>query len=168
MDSAERYIVGLAGKRPGKLLRWLFKIPIFLHKIGLSGWERLIGIRFILIATKGRRTGRTHSVLVDMLEYDSSNDFYYVQSAYGTRADWVRNIQVNPIFKAQVDQRVFSARAEQVPREKKADILIRYMDAHKFYAKTMMRAIGVDLDAFTEDELRAKLQDELVMAIKPI
>jgi deazaflavin-dependent oxidoreductase (nitroreductase family) len=168
MNSANRYIVGLAGKRPSKLLRWLFNIPIFLHKIGLRGWERLIGIRFILIATKGRRTGRTHSVLVDILEYDSSNDFYYVQSAYGTRADWVRNIQVNPIFKAQVGRRHFSARAEQVPREKTAEILIRYIDAHKFYAKTMMRTIGVDLDAFTEYELRTKLQDELVIAIKPL
>jgi deazaflavin-dependent oxidoreductase (nitroreductase family) len=148
-------------------MRWLFGVPLFLQRAGLGGWERILGIRFIEITSKGRRTGRPHSVLVDMLDHDLVSDTYYVQSAYGDRADWVKNIKVNPVFEARIGRKRFSASAERVPPCQAAEILLRYIENHKLYAKTMMRAIGVNLDALTGDELRSRLKDELVLAIKP-
>jgi deazaflavin-dependent oxidoreductase (nitroreductase family) len=148
-------------------MRWLFGVPLFLQRVGLGGWERILGIRFIKIISKGRRTGRSHPVLVDILEHDLVSNIYYVQSAYGERADWVKNIKANPVFEAQVGWKRFFASAERIPQSQAAEILFRYVDNHKRYAKTMMRAIGVDLDAFTRDELRYRLEDELVLAIKP-
>jgi deazaflavin-dependent oxidoreductase (nitroreductase family) len=148
-------------------MRWLFGVPLFLQRVGLGGWERILGIRFIKITSKGRRTGRPHAVLVDILEHDLVRNTYYVQSAYGERADWVRNIKTNPVFEAQVGRTRFCASAERIPQSQAADVLLRYIDTHKRYAKIMMQAIGVDLDSFTRDELRARLKDELVLAIKP-
>jgi deazaflavin-dependent oxidoreductase (nitroreductase family) len=158
--------VSLAGTRPGRVLRWLFRVPLYLQNMGIGGWERLLGINFIRITTKGRRTGRSHSVLVDVLQYDRVNDVYYVQSAYGERADWVRNIEAHPVFDVQVGRRRFKATAERVTGPRGAEILEEYIMNHRWYSRTMMRSIGVDLDAFTEEELRAKLEDEMVLMIK--
>jgi len=155
----------MAGDRPGRVLRWMFRVPLILQRVGLGGWERLMGIRFIKITTKGRRTGKPHSVLVDILEHNEENEVYYVQSAYGERADWMRNIKANLVFEAQVGRRRFQARMEQVPASQAADLLMNYFKGHSRYTKTMMRAIGIDLDEFTEDELWAKLSEEVVLAI---
>jgi deazaflavin-dependent oxidoreductase (nitroreductase family) len=145
----------------------MFRVPLHLQRVGLGGWERLLGIRFIKISTEGRRTGKPHSVLVDILERDETDDVYYVHSAFGESADWVRNIEANPVFEAQVRGKKFEAVAERVDRSRAAEILMRYIENHKRYSKMMMRSIGVDLDDFTDEELRLKLEDELVLAIRP-
>ena len=160
--------MGLASKRPSRFLRWMFRVPLHIQNMGLGGWERLLGIRFMKITTKGRLTGKPHTVLVDILEHDKKSDVYYVQSAYGERADWVKNIKVQKIFEAQLGRRKIMAIATRVPRQKTSEVLIDYIENHKRYAKTMMRTIGINLDEFSEDELRIKLEDEVVLAIKPV
>ena len=65
------------------------------------------------ITTKGRRTGKPHSILVDVIEHDSMTDVYYVSSAYGSGADWVKNIKANPVFNVQVGRRRFKAESER-------------------------------------------------------
>ena len=160
--------MGLAREPPGRLLRMLFKVPLFLHRIGLGGSERIFGIRLMLITTKGRRTGRSHSVMVDVLDHDAEEDAYYVGSAYGDRADWVRNIRANPVFEAQVGKRLFSARARRVPNPESAEIVADYIDAHRLYAKSITRVMGIDTKSMAEEDLRAMFGGEMVLAIKPV
>ena len=160
-------MIGLAGERPSRMMRWLYRVPLFLQRVGLGGWERILGVRFIKITSKGRRTGRPHSVLVDIVEHDLVSNMYYVQAVHGERADWVKNIKANPVFEAQVGRKRFFASADRIPQSQSAEILLRYIENHERYVKTLMRAVGVDYDAFTEDELRSRLKDELVLAIKP-
>ena len=158
----------LARKPPGRLLRTLFKVPLFLHRMGLGGSVRIFGIRLMLITTKGRRTGRPHSVMVDVLDHDSEEDEYYVGSAYGDRADWVRNIRANPVFEAQVGKRRFSARARRVPNPESAEIVAEYIDAHRLYAKSIARVMGIDAKSMAEEDLRTMFGGETVLAIKPV
>ena len=119
------------------------------------------------ITTVGRRTGKHHSVMVDVLRHDPEDDVYFVQSAYGAGADWVRNIKVNPVFEVQVGRRRFKAVAEWVLGPQASEVLLEYIDDHRLYARAVMLAIGVDLGAFTDEELRARLEDEKVLAIRP-
>ena len=84
------------------------------------------------------------------------------------RADWLRNIIANIVFEAQDGRRRLKARAERVSGPQAADVLLRYISEHKFYTRTMMRSIGIDLGAFTEEGLRAELEKEVVLAIKPV
>lgn len=119
------------------------------------------------INTKGRRTGKPHSVLVDVVEHDSEKDVYYVSSAYGAGADWVKNINANPVFDVQVGRRRFKAEAEQVPGEIGRELLMKYIDEHKVYVKSLYKMIGDDLDVLSEDELKDILIKEMVLAINP-
>ena len=117
------------------------------------------------ITTEGRRTGKPYSVLVDVVDHDSENDRYYVSSAYGAGADWVKNIKANPVFDVQVGRKRF--KAEQVPGEIGERLLMRYIDEHGYYEKSLYKRIGVDLDVLSDEELREILGKEMVLAIKP-
>ena len=119
------------------------------------------------ITTKGRRTGKHHSVLVDVIEHDPEKDIYYVSSAYGAGADWVKNIGANPVFDVQVGRRRFKAVSEQVSGEVGSWLLFWYIDEHRDYGKGLYKMMGIDLDVLTEEELMEVLEKEMVLAIKP-
>ena len=106
-------------------------------------------------------------MLVDMLEHDKEKDVYYVSSAYGAGADWVKNIKTNPVFKVQVGRRRFKAESEQVTGEIGSKLLFSYIDEHRDYVKGLYKMMGIDLDVLTEEELMEVLEKEMVLAIKP-
>ena len=92
-------------KRPNSLLKFFFKTPLFMHKLGLGGWDPLIEAQWMFLTTIGRKTGKRRETLVDVMDYDSATDTYFIEAAYGTRADWYKNIQAHPVFEAQVGRR---------------------------------------------------------------
>ena len=51
---------------PPAWLRWVFRVPLRLYDIG---WGGLLGHRFLLLRHTGRRSGRTHAVVLE--RYDS-------------------------------------------------------------------------------------------------
>ena len=54
---------------------------------------RVAGGVVLLLTTTGRKTGKLHTV---GLQYELIDGLYYVAAADGLRADWLRNIRVNP------------------------------------------------------------------------
>ena len=162
-----KHTMALDGKRPNRLWRLFFRIPLYLYNLRILGWERIIGAQFIKITTKGRRTGKSHSVLVDVLEHDLEKDVYYVSSAYGAGADWVKNIKVNPVFNVQIGRRRFKAKSEQVSGQNGSKLLFRYIDEHRDYMKGLYKMMGIDLDVLSTEELMEVLTKEMVLAITP-
>jgi|TARA_B100001971_G_scaffold174364_1_gene167623 deazaflavin-dependent oxidoreductase (nitroreductase family) len=106
-------------------------------------------------------------VLVDVLEHDLEKDVYYVSSAYGAGADWVKNIKVNPVFNVQIGRRRFKAKSEQVSGQNGSKLLFRYIDEHRDYMKGLYKMMGIDLDVLSTEELMEVLTKEMVLAITP-
>jgi hypothetical protein len=48
-------------------LRWVFRAPRRLYDVG---WGGLLGHRFLLLRHTGRRTGRQHAVVLEVLRHD--------------------------------------------------------------------------------------------------
>ena len=138
-----------------------------MYNIGIRGWERFIGVQLMKITTKGRRTGKLHSVLIDVVEHDSEKEVYYISSAYGAGADWVKNIRATPVFDVQVGRRRFRAESIQVSGEIGGKLLFSYIDEHRDYVKGLYKMMGVDLDVLSEEELMEVLEKEMVLAITP-
>jgi deazaflavin-dependent oxidoreductase (nitroreductase family) len=72
------------------------KIHRALYAIGLGA---LIGRMVLLLTTTGRKTGQKR---ITALQYEDIKGRYFIGSARGLHADWVRNLQADP----QVDVRV--------------------------------------------------------------
>ena len=148
-------------RRPGLLLRWFFRAPVVLYRIGLGG---LMPAQ-LLLTTVGRKSGRPRRAVVDMLGHDAATDTYYVVSAYGAHSDWYRNLQVNPTVGVQVRWRRFPARATTLSEEEAGEFLLDFWRRHRLYSRTMFRLVGLKLT--TEEEARAAAGQMRVVAIQP-
>lgn len=152
-------------KRPGKFLKFFFKVPVWMYKIGFGGFERLIGAQWMLITHIGRKSGKQFDSMVDVMDYDKVTDTYYIEAAYGTRADWVRNIQTSPNFAVRVGRRKFLARATPLSNENTADMLVKFYREKPAYTRSVMAMVGMKFNG--EEDLRALAPKLMLLAVKP-
>jgi deazaflavin-dependent oxidoreductase (nitroreductase family) len=128
--------------RPSAWLRAIYRMPLAAYRLGLAGREHWLGMRWVLIVTEGRRSGRPHAVLVDLLGEDAARGRYFVQAAYGRRADWVRNIEAHPVFDAQIGRQRFRARMEEAEPPEATRVMLEYVRAHRWYSPGIAWMLG--------------------------
>ena len=152
-------------KRPGKFLKFFFKVPVWMYKIGFGGFERLIGAQWMLITHIGRKSGKRYDSMVDVMEYDKASDTYYIEAAYGARADWYKNIQSNPVFEAKVGRRKFKARAGALTTAGASDMLVQFYRSKPAYTRSVLAMVGLKFK--DEDELRELGKNLTLLAVRP-
>ena len=62
-----------AGVAAVGLRRAIFRLPVLLHRVGIRGVERVLGIDWLLLTTTGRRSGRPHVVMLDSVGHDPAS-----------------------------------------------------------------------------------------------
>src|SRR5262245_13068347 len=127
----------------------MYRLPLWLHRLGLRGYERLIGIDWIVLTTRGRRSGEPRTVMLDAVGHDPATDTWYVQPADGRRAHWLRNALAHPVVTVEVRGRRFDARADDVTGDEGADVVLHFIRSHPLYARLIVFFIpyvdGVDV-----------------------
>ena len=155
--------------RPGQVRRALFRLPLLLDRPGLRWIQRgitsAIGIDWIVLETRGRRTGKPHTVVLDVVH--SERGTYYVQPAYGRGAQWVRNVTAHPEVKVRIGNRVMRARVRDATGTEGAEIVLRFIRAHPLYSRIIVWFVGyVESTDRPDDELRSLLTSTPVFAIE--
>jgi len=145
---------------PGRLLRLLFRLPLIPYRIGFGG----IIPNQIMLATVGRRSGKRHQVVLDIIGSDKTKSIHYVSAAFGPKSDWFRNLRANPAVQAQIERRKFTARTVILPQKEAEEMLVEFVGLHRRYARIMMRVIGVRTE-LSEDEVYALASHMPVIAI---
>ena len=120
--------------RPSRIGRWILRLPFIVYTLGLLGYERLFGQQWLALTTKGRRTGKSHTVLLDVVGHDPASDRFYVQPGWGDRSDWVLNVRACPLVTVQVNQRHFHGRVADVSGPEGAKALHAFATKHWFQA----------------------------------
>lgn len=149
-------------RRPGLLLRWFYRAPALLYRVGLGG----LMFGQLRLTSVGRKSGRPRHAVVDVLKHDAATDTYCIVSVYGGRSDWYRNLQANPTARVQVGRRRFLARATALPDAEAEALIVDFWRRHRLYAGTMLRLIGIK--AGTEDDMRAAAANMNVLALQPV
>jgi len=119
----------------------------------------------MLLTTIGRKTGKPHRVVVDIVKHDENNDVYFVNAAWGLKSDWFRNLRANPNVQVQVGRRKFNAKATVLPSKEAGDILIEFISRHPNYVPLMMRVIDIET-TFNEEEIRSLASEMPIVAIR--
>jgi deazaflavin-dependent oxidoreductase (nitroreductase family) len=153
-------------KPPRGWLKFFFKVPVFLARLGFAGWERLIGVEWMLMTTVGRKSGKKRYSMVDVLVHNDETDTYFIEVGFGKNSDWYRNIQSNPVFEAQVGRRKFHASAEQLPNDRTADVMLDFIHRRPQYSKAIMKIVNVTYT--DEDELRKLATHWVLLAVHPL
>jgi deazaflavin-dependent oxidoreductase (nitroreductase family) len=112
---------------PRGLLRWLARLPTLLYR-WRAGW--LLGHRFLMLVHTGRRSGKTRTVVLEVLRHDPLEGCYIVASGWGERADWYRNLRQTPDAVIEVAGRRHAVTATFLETERAGQELARYAAAH--------------------------------------
>jgi deazaflavin-dependent oxidoreductase (nitroreductase family) len=138
------------------------KIHRVLYAIGLG---RVIGGFILLLTTIGRKSGMRR---VTPLQYERIGDDYYLGAARGLKADWVRNILVNPCVEVRVGSKQFEGQAEVVTDPSRfADFLEVRLQRHpRMVGLIMEKAHGLPKRP-TREQLEALAKDEAVVIVHP-
>lgn len=123
--------------------RAVARAPIWLYRLGLGN---LLGHRFVLLTHTGRTTGRPRHVVLDVLGRHEESGGILVASAYGSRAQWFRNIAANPRVCFQVGRCRHTGIAQPLPAAESGRCLAAYAGRHPRTTAALMRAIGRDMD----------------------
>jgi deazaflavin-dependent oxidoreductase (nitroreductase family) len=119
----------------------------------------------LLLVTMGRKSGQPRST---PLQYEELESAYYIGSARGMDADWVRNIQANPCVELRVQERWIRGTAEVVTDPKQvADFFQLRLDRHPFFIGLLMRLEGLPLHYHRDDLERFAAQKAMVV-VRPV
>ena len=157
--------------KPGAMRRFAFRLPLLLERIVGPHLERLFarvtGVEWLMLETIGRRTGRPHVVLLDVVGRDAEHDVYYVQPAYGREAAWVRNIVAQPTVRVRAGGGRVRARVRDATGTEGAEVVLRFVRAHPRYARLIVYFVGyVERLDRSDDDLRRDLANTPVFAIE--
>ena len=119
---------------PNKVLRFGLRVPILLYRMKL-GW--LLGDRFLLLTHIGRKSGRPHQTVIEVVQHEEHSDTYHVVSGWGERSDWFQNIQKNPSVTIHVGNRQFQAQAMFIPLAKAMEVMEAYAREHPIAFKEL-------------------------------
>jgi deazaflavin-dependent oxidoreductase (nitroreductase family) len=121
----------MTAPRPTGILRWLFRVPPHLYR-----WHCwwLLGNRFLLLIHVGRRTGRRHQTVLEVVEYRRGGPEAIVISAFGRNPDWLRNIQATPGAEVVIGPRRFAAIHRFLGEEEAVGVVSRYERRNWFMA----------------------------------
>jgi deazaflavin-dependent oxidoreductase (nitroreductase family) len=121
-------------RAPSALLRRLFKGPTWLYR-GHLGW--LLGRRFLEVTHRGRKSGRVYHTVLEVVRHDRATKESIVVSAYGTRADWYRNLQVQPAVRVRTGTLDYLPRQHFLTAEEGRAEAVRFLRNHHFEARLM-------------------------------
>jgi deazaflavin-dependent oxidoreductase (nitroreductase family) len=115
-------------------IRNIQRIHQHLYTAGL-GW--VVGWIILLLGHTGRKSGNRYST---PLQFERIDGIYYVGAGRGVKADWYRNILVNPEIVVQVGRVAFNGWAEPITDPTRVVAFLKYrFKHHPFMMGLMMR-----------------------------
>lgn len=144
-------------------MKYIQKLHRALYAIGLGP---VIGRIILLLTTTGRKSGLKR---VTPLQYEEINGKYYLGSARGTQADWVRNIQASPQVEVRVKSSTFRGQAEVVTDPgRMADFVEIRLERHPFMIGLIMqKAHGLPKHP-SREQLEKLAEKEALVIITPV
>jgi len=138
------------------------KIHRLLYAIGFGP---LIGRIILLLTTTGRKSGKKR---VTPLQYELIGNDYYLGSARGLNADWVRNIQSNPQVEVRVGRKRIQGIAEIVTESSRfADFLGVRLERHpRMIGFIMEKSHGIPRRP-SRDQLEKLADKEALVIVHP-
>lgn len=124
---------------PGPILRRVFLLPNALYRHRL-GW--LLGRRFLQVSHRGRRSGRLHHTVLEVVRRDRATGAVTVVAGFGARADWLRNLQAAPAESVTTGRSTFVPRQRFLTPEEGAEVLRHYERRNRLAAPLIRWVLG--------------------------
>jgi deazaflavin-dependent oxidoreductase (nitroreductase family) len=148
-------------------LKWLLRAPVALYSAH-AGW--LLGHRFLVLAHRGRRTGRVYRTMLEVVAWDEVAREAIVMSGFGRASQWYRNVLARDPVEVRIARVRFAPRVRQLDVDEAADVLAGYEERNRI-AAPLIRGILSKLAGFrydgTESARRRLVQVLPLVAFRP-
>ena len=144
-------------------MKHIQKLHRALYAVGLGP---LIGRIILLLTTTGRKSGLKR---VTPLQYEEIDDRYYLGSARGLKADWVRNIQANSQVEIRVKSLSFQGQAEVVIDPSRfADFAETRLERHPLMIGLIMQKVHDLPKEPSREQLEKLAEKEAFVIVTPL
>jgi deazaflavin-dependent oxidoreductase (nitroreductase family) len=120
-------------------LRWALRTPRLLYDVG---WGGLLGHRFLPLRHTGRRTGRPHAVVLEVLRHDPASGEHVVVSGCGWRADWLRNLEAGGPAAVTVGRTTYPVRHRVLGTDAAVAVLADYEHRNRLVGPLLRRVLS--------------------------
>ena len=125
----------------GAALRALLAAPRLLYAWHLA-W--LLGHRFLALTYRGRKTGRVHETVLEVLRYDPSTGESIVVSAYGPAAGWYRSLRAEPAVRVRTGRLTYGPVQQRFLQPVEArEIAEEFSRRHPLEARLIPTVLGL-------------------------
>jgi deazaflavin-dependent oxidoreductase (nitroreductase family) len=104
------------------------------------GW--LLGHRFLRLTHVGRHSGRRYHTVLEVVGHDRAGPEFFVVSGFGTRADWLRNLDACGPATVTVGRRTFPADHRRLVDAEAYAVLVDYERHHRWIRPVIHRALS--------------------------
>jgi deazaflavin-dependent oxidoreductase (nitroreductase family) len=146
------------------LTRLGLRLPVHLYRLRL-GW--LLGNRFLMLTTTGRKSGKPHQTVIEVVNHDRHAGEYTIASGWGVNSDWYKNLQKNPHVQVAVGRKRFRAIAQQLSSIEAERMLLSYARNHPLAFRELARLMSGSSVGSVEQDCHKLAQEIPLITLHP-
>jgi deazaflavin-dependent oxidoreductase (nitroreductase family) len=124
---------------PGGALRLLLGLPVHLYRARLGF---LLGHRFLLLVSTGRKTGLRRETVLEVVHYDPTTRESIVLAGWGRRAGWLHNVEAGLAGEVRTGRDRYVPDHRLVPPDEAAVVLAEYERRNRVIAPIVRAVLG--------------------------
>jgi deazaflavin-dependent oxidoreductase (nitroreductase family) len=126
-------------RQPGRVALAVFRLPLPLYQ---RGWGWILGRTFLMLVHTRRKTGKVHATVVMVLRYEPETHEAVICSAWGTDADWIRNIRVRPALRVQIGHESFTPEQRFLSEDEGVAVVTEFRSRHPHRLRLISWILG--------------------------
>jgi len=138
-DPENRHRISMSVNPKRAILLYIFRSPVYLYRWHLGG---LLGHRFLLLSHTGRRSGLRRQTVLEVIRYQPRVPEAVVMSGFGSKSDWLQNIEANGDEEICIASKHFKACHRFLSESEAEDALQAYESRNRLLAPVVRRVLS--------------------------
>ena len=137
MDKVDLYLEYEGDKR-------MRGLGVGLYRLTGGRFTRLLKVNVLILTTRGRRSGKTRTVLLQFFQDGANWVIVAANSGRSSHPDWFYNLKATPTAQVQVMDRILQVHAEELPADETTAFwpyILRVAPTYARYQKATSRPI---------------------------
>jgi deazaflavin-dependent oxidoreductase (nitroreductase family) len=135
---ARKPLLGLR-RRPGRLALAVMRMPLPLYR---SGWGWILDHTFLLIAHRGRKTGKRRETVAMALKYEPERQETIVCSAWGPNSEWIRNLRAHPALQIKIGRESYVPEQRFLSEDESVVVAVDFRRRHPLRSRLLAAILG--------------------------
>jgi len=150
-------------RQPGRIALAFMRLPRPLYR---HGFGRLLGHTFLLIAHKGRKSGKRRETVAMPLTYDAETREAVVCSAWGADTEWIRNLRTHPALEIQIGAERYLPTQRFLSEDEAVAVGLEFRRKHPWRLRLFATILGWG-DLGSDEAVREFVRGRPFVAFRP-